>query len=61
MNTLHSSSFKINDNKNVSAELLSTLIQEDVANLLGSSDDNFADTIGTDSHTSARIFICEKG
>ena len=46
MNTLHSSSFKINDNKKVSAELCSTLIQEDVANLLGSSDDNFAVRIG---------------
>ena len=46
MNTLHSSSFKVSDSKKVSAELMSTLIQKDVATLLGSSDDNFADTIG---------------
>jgi hypothetical protein len=38
--------FSVNDDKKVSAELMSTLIQKDVANLLGSSDDNFADTIG---------------
>jgi hypothetical protein len=45
-NTLHSNLFKKDDNDKVTAELMSTLIQEDVANLLGSSDDNFADTIG---------------
>jgi pimeloyl-ACP methyl ester carboxylesterase len=59
-NTLHSSLFKINDSKKVTSELHSTLIRNDVANLLGSSDDNFAETIGTDSHTSVKTFICEK-
>ena len=45
-NTLHSSWFKKDDNDKVKAELQSDLIQKDIANLLGSSDDNFADRIG---------------
>ena len=45
-NTLHSSWFKKENNDKVKAELQSDLIQEDIANLLGSSDDNFADMIG---------------
>jgi triacylglycerol esterase/lipase EstA (alpha/beta hydrolase family) len=49
-NTLHSNLFK-NDKDKVIAELQSCLIQEDIANLLGSSDDNFADIIGGISET----------
>ena len=45
-NTLHSSFIKKNDNDKVTAELYSTSIREDIAILLGSSDDNFADKIG---------------
>jgi hypothetical protein len=45
-NTLHSSWFKKDDNDKIKAELQSGLIQKDIANLLGSSDDNFADMIG---------------
>jgi hypothetical protein len=45
-NTLHSSLFKINVSNKIKTELHSTLIQKDIANLLGSSDDNFADIIG---------------
>ena len=45
-NTLHSSWFNKDVNVKVKAELQSDLIQKDIANLLGSSDDNFADTIG---------------
>lgn len=45
-NTLHSSFFKNSGDDKVSTELKSILIREDVANLLGSSDDNFADMIG---------------
>jgi pimeloyl-ACP methyl ester carboxylesterase len=50
-NTLHSSWFIKNDNDKVTAELQSCLIREDIANLLGSSDDNFADIIGGISET----------
>lgn len=50
-NTLHSSLFKKDDNDKVTAELWSDLIQKDIANLLGSSDDNFADIIGDISET----------
>ena len=46
-NTLHSSWFNKDVNVKVKAELQSDLIQKDIANLLGSSDDNFADTIRT--------------
>jgi pimeloyl-ACP methyl ester carboxylesterase len=50
-NTLHSSLFKKDDNDKVTAELWSDLIQKDIINLLGSSDDNFADIIGGVSET----------
>lgn len=50
-NTLHSSWFIKDDNDKVTAELQSCLIREDIANLLGSSDDNFADIIGGISET----------
>lgn len=50
-NTLHSSLFKNDDNDKVTAELWSDLIQKDIINLLGSSDDNFADIIGGVSET----------
>ena len=50
-NTLHSSLFKKDDNDKVKPELWSDLIQRDIVNLLGSSDDNFADIIGGVSET----------
>ena len=51
-NTLHSSLFIQNDdNDEVKAELQSDLIQKDIINLLGFSDDNFADIIGGISET----------
>ena len=50
-NTLHSSWFIKNDNDKVTAELQSCLIREDIAYLLGSSDDNFANMIGGISET----------
>jgi triacylglycerol esterase/lipase EstA (alpha/beta hydrolase family) len=50
-NTLHSSWFKKDDNDKVIAELHSCLIREDIVDLLGSSDDNFADIIGGISET----------
>jgi hypothetical protein len=50
-NTLHSSWFKKDDNDKVIAELHSCLIREDIVDLLGSSDDNFADIIGGVSET----------
>jgi triacylglycerol esterase/lipase EstA (alpha/beta hydrolase family) len=46
-NTLHSSLFKINVSNKIKTELHYTLIRKDIANLLGSSDDNFADIIGS--------------
>jgi triacylglycerol esterase/lipase EstA (alpha/beta hydrolase family) len=50
-NTLHASWFKKDDNDNVIAELQSCLIREDIVDLLGSSDDYFADIIGGVSDT----------
>lgn len=46
MNTLHSSFFRNKDDGKVTTELESFLAQKDVADLLGSSDDNFAEMIG---------------
>ena len=46
-NTIHSSWFKKDNNDKVMAELQSCLIREDILHLLGSSDDNFADIIGS--------------
>ena len=50
-NTLHSSWFNNDDNNKVIAELQSCLIRQDIVDLLGSSDDNFADIIGNASNT----------
>ncbi|HKR72937.1 MAG TPA: hypothetical protein VJR94_02380 [Candidatus Nitrosocosmicus sp.] len=50
-NTIHSSWFKKDNNNKVMAELQSCLIREDIVDLLGSSDDNFADIIGSVSDT----------
>ena len=47
VNTLHSSFFKNKDDKKASTELESNFIHEDVVKLLGSSDDMFADVIGS--------------
>lgn len=46
INALHSSGFNFDDIDKVSSELKSDLIRNDVANLLGSSDEIFADMIG---------------
>lgn len=46
-NTIHSSWFNKDNNNKVMAELQSCLIREDIVQLLGSSDDNFADIIGS--------------
>ena len=45
-NTIHSSWFKKDNNDKVIGELQSCLIREDIVDLLGSSDDYFADIIG---------------
>jgi triacylglycerol esterase/lipase EstA (alpha/beta hydrolase family) len=49
-NTLHASWYKKDDNGKVIGELQSCLIREDIVDLLGSSDDNFADIIGSVSN-----------
>ena len=61
-NTLHASWYKKDDNNEVIAELQSCLIREDIVDLLGSSDDNFADLIGSfsDTHGLANKSINEK-
>jgi pimeloyl-ACP methyl ester carboxylesterase len=50
-NTLHSSWFRKDNKDEVVAELQSCLIRQDIVDLLGSSDDNFADIIGSISNT----------
>jgi hypothetical protein len=49
-NTIHASFLKRDDKDDVSSEIRSHYIQEDIIKLLGSSDDSkFADAIGIDS------------
>ena len=52
--------FKINVSNKIKTELHSTLIQKDIANLLGSSDDNFADIIGSYRAPIERLLSLEK-
>jgi len=61
-NTLHASWYKKDDNDIVIGELQSCLIREDIVDLLGSSDDYFADIIGgvSDTHDLANKCINEK-
>ncbi len=61
-NTIHASWYKKDDNDKVIAELQSCLIREDIVDLLGSSDDYFADLIGSfsDTHGLANKNINEK-